>query len=336
MQYTIVNLITSFSIFIATLLCGKLGMPLLHKLQVGQVVREDGPKSHYVKSGTPTFGGLFFFIPLALSALILPLVDSHFISYSLVFAPALLFAVVGFLDDFIKIRLDQGGLSVKQKIIYLGFTSLLFAVWYLWFAPFDPTIYLPFGIGHVGITGGFKFLYLIFICLFLFFTANTVNITDGVDGLAASLAGNNGIFLALSLFILVKKAELGQAHEPLITASLATAAGCLAFLYFNHHPAKVFMGDTGSQGLGAVLGIIVILTGVPWLFFISCLVFVLDGLSTLLQVWYFRHTGGKRIFRMAPIHHHFELGGWTEWQIVRRFNYLAVVAGLLGLLVVAC
>ncbi|NLJ69995.1 MAG: phospho-N-acetylmuramoyl-pentapeptide-transferase [Clostridiaceae bacterium] len=327
------NLIWLNAIFIVllTLFLGKFGLRYLHKLQLGQTVRSDGPTTHYVKSGTPTFGGLFFLIPLTISAVILPFIDRSWISYSAIVLLMLLFGLVGFLDDYVKVRVTKDGLSVIQKTIGLIIICILFAIWLLWFSDFEPFIYIPFVRQEILIVGSWKYLYLIFIVLYLFFMSNAVNITDGLDGLVSSLMIVSALSLALSIYVVYKNT---LKTNPMIGACFAIAAGAAGFLVYNYHPAKVFMGDTGSQALGVGFAAIALVVGMPWLMLITGLVYIVEALSTMLQVIYFKATGGKRLFKMAPLHHHFELKGWHEKKVVINFVLAGIVCGIIGVLVV--
>lgn len=319
-------------IFILTALCGKFGMQILRRLQVGQEVRDEGPKSHFVKSGTPTFGGLFFFIPLLLSAIYrlisLGKLDVYIVSVLL----ALVFGAVGFADDFIKVRVNKDGLSVKQKILFLGIASLAFSVWYLWLAPFEPSLRLPFSGNVWVISGAWKYLALVLIVGYLFYISNSVNIADGVDGLCSSLTLVTMIFYLIAAWKL-KESGANFDAPGTMALSFAMMGAVLGFLIYNHHPAQVFMGDTGSLAIGAIVAAIPLLMGAFWFVLLAGFVFIIEGLSVLLQVSYFKMTGGKRIFRMAPLHHHYELGGWNEWKIVGVFSLVAAIFGALGLLI---
>ncbi len=316
--------------FVLTVLIGLPGLPLLRRLRVGQTVRDDGPQSHFAKSGTPTFGGFFFLIPL----LMLGLVAAFDNRLPQAVAPVVLliwaFGFIGFLDDLIKVRRNKKGLSMKQKTIGLLLVSMLFAAYYLYGSPQAAFFSLPFGGHTVTITGWLRLPYGLFVVLVLFFTSNSVNLTDGVDGLAASITALNGLFFALlGLFRL-------PASDPTQTAwlvSSALAGGCLGFLLFNRHPARVFMGDTGSQALGAGLTAIAFLYGRPWLILLPGLIYMLESLSVMIQVAYFKKTGGRRLFRMSPIHHHFELGGWSERKIVAVFSLVTLAGAAIGWLV---
>ncbi|HHU53368.1 MAG TPA: phospho-N-acetylmuramoyl-pentapeptide-transferase [Clostridiaceae bacterium] len=327
------NLIWLNAIFILllTLFLGKFGLRFLHKLQLGQTVRSDGPATHFVKSGTPTFGGLFFLIPLAISAVVLPLINQDWISYGAIIVLMLLFGLVGFLDDYTKVKVTKDGLSVSQKTIGLAIICIVFAVWLLWFSDFEPFIYIPFISRQVLIVGNWKYLYLIFIVLYLFFMSNAVNITDGLDGLASSLMTVSALSLGVSIYVVYRS---NATTKPMIGACIAIAAGSVGFLAYNFYPAKVFMGDTGSQALGVGFAAIALVVGMPWLMLITGLVYILEALSTMLQVFYFKATGGKRLFKMAPLHHHFELIGWHEKKVVTNFVIFGIVCGMLGVLVV--
>ncbi|HHV42592.1 MAG TPA: phospho-N-acetylmuramoyl-pentapeptide-transferase [Clostridiaceae bacterium] len=317
--------------FIGTVLTGLIGLPLIKKTQLVQTVRDDGPKSHFAKSGTPTFGGLFFLLPLTIIAAILPLASLKLMNFSILVLLMLLFSLVGFIDDFVKVRVKKEGLSVTQKTILLGLFLVFFTIWYLFVMEQDPILVLPFIRRVIVIKGWWKLPYGIFTILFIFYISNAVNITDGLDGLLSGLTVITGIFMAISAWLL---RELVTTYFPAMLLSLVMAAGCLGFLIFNRHPAKIFMGDTGSQALGAGFAGVTLMLGIPWIMLISGFVFVFEGLSVIIQFLYFRRTGGQRIFRMAPIHHHFELGGWKETKVVVVFWLAGVILGVLGLLTV--
>lgn len=315
------------------LLSGVLGyvlLPRLRRLHVGQQVRSDGPQSHLSKTGTPTFGGFFFLIPLLLAGVVLALAFPSTAADSTALALAIAgFGAIGFADDYVKVRITKEGLSVRQKTVTMLALSVLVTA-YILFGRGDPVIYFFWAPYVVSVTGWWKLLYGIFLVIYLYFCINAVNLTDGVDGLAASVTFCVG-FVPL----------LASAFFPvpgwLTLYNLVTSGGCFGFWLHNRHPAKVFMGDTGSLALGAVVALTPVWMGVPWLFALFGLVYVLEALSVVIQVSYFKATHGKRIFRMSPIHHHFELGGWTENQIVLRFSLFACVAIALGLaLLYAC
>lgn len=304
-----------------TILLGRWLIPWLGKQQLGQQIREDGPKSHLKKMGTPTMGGLLF-VPLLIvySLLIAALDYPRFFPEMLVVALSLfLFGLIGFLDDYIGVRIRKEGFSVRQKSIFL-LLACLPIVGYLMCQP-SLTLYFPF-LGAWTLPIWARILYGLFLLVYFFYCVNAVNLTDGIDGLASSL----GIVVALAL---AYAAILTQALPSYLLA-LGLVGLLIGFLFFNRHPAKVFMGDTGSLPLGFLLSLLPVLMGLPWFFPLAGLIFVWEGLSVVIQVLYFKKTGGKRIFRMSPYHHHLELGGWKEGRIVLLFVALTLILSLLA------
>ena len=322
-------MIWALLMFMATVTIGTLGMPLVKKLNIGQRVRDDGPKSHYAKSGTPTFGALFFLLPLFLVGLASALIYRGLQTFNIILLFMLLFALVGFIDDYIKVRISKDGLSVRQKTVMLGLLSILASVWLVYLRPGDTYFFLPFTMEKVVLTGIWQFLYFLIMIPFLFYMSNSVNITDGLDGLLAGLMAIACIFLTIVARIMVMS-HLVQYQSQFLP--ILIVAGCLGFLFFNRHPARIFMGDTGSQSLGIGFTLICVVMGTPYLAFIIGFVFFFEGLSVVMQRFYYRRTGGKRIFRMAPLHHHFELGGWTEQKVTNVFYLAGIVSGILGIL----
>lgn len=314
-----------------TVLLGIIGLPMLRRLHVGQNVRDDGPKTHLKKSGTPTFGGMFFLLPMmAAGAVLASRVPSMRVAGLIViFMTA--FGVVGFIDDYTKVRISKEGMTVRQKTVALGLLSLAAAICFVFFVP-ECVIYLPFTVRKVAITGGWRILYAAFLVPFFFYMSNSVNITDGLDGLLAGLMAIASLFLFVTSLLLMR---IGERSLSVTAMSIVMMGGCLGFLVFNRHPAKVFMGDLGSQALGIGFVLLTVVMGMPYLSLVTGFIFFFEGLSVTLQFLYYRHTGGKRIFKMAPIHHHFELSGWKETQIVRRFYLVGWLCGLIGLAFVA-
>lgn len=315
-------------VLILTLLAGWLGMPLLGRLNVGQRVRDDGPASHFKKSGTPTFGGLFFLIPIMLLGIFAIFADSGLRTLSVLVLFMLLFAAVGFYDDFIKVRINKKGLTARQKTILQGLLCVLFTAYYLWLAPEQPFFLVPF-YGQVAISGWISLPYAVFVVLYLYFVCNAVNITDGVDGLSSSVTAVCTLAMAAAGLLL---SSGSIAARPAAWLAAAILGGCLGFLVFNRHPARVFMGDTGSQALGIGVASIALLYGAPWLLLLMGVIYIAEAMSVVIQVAYFKKTGGKRIFRMSPLHHHYELGGWHENKIVITFTLVTVAGSLIGLL----
>ena len=311
--------------FAVTYLLGRLILPQLQRFHLGQTVRAEGPKRHYKKNGTPTMGGIFFVLPILLFLLLLSFRTGQSESWALLLLFAFM-AALGFLDDYVKVRRDKRGLSVLQKTLPMLLILLLFAVYTVYFSPLGAEIRLPFTDWTLLPHGIWKPLYALFLTVFLYFTINAVNLTDGEDGLLAGVG--LPLFLGMTLILSLRPAYLNHGFAIPTAAALG---GLAAFLIFNHYPAKVFMGDHGSLALGALYAGLLALCGLPWLLLLNGFIFLMEALSVVIQVAYFKATGGKRIFRMSPIHHHFELGGWSENRILAVFSS---VTGLLSLVAV--
>ena len=310
------------SLLTAFLVCALLGpvvIPELHKLKFGQEIRDCGPKAHLKKSGTPTMGGLMMLSGLAAAVL----VWQHF-SPVVVIALVLTFghAVIGFLDDYIKVVKKRNlGLTAKQKF---GLQTLL-ALAYIFYVelqvgPEGQSLWVP-GTSFSLYLG---WAYYLIAFLLLVGTTNAVNLTDGLDGLVSCVS--IPVFLT---FAYIAYAAQVQAMSLFAWACLGS---CLGFLIYNHHPAKVFMGDTGSLALGGAIAALALLTHTELLLIIVGAVYVAEAASVIIQVGYFKKTGGKRIFRMTPIHHHFELGGWKETKVVAVFTAVSCLFSVFGLL----
>lgn len=302
------------------LVTGPFFIPELHKLKFGQSIREEGPKSHQKKSGTPTMGGIMIILGITLGTLA-----------AAPWTPEVLLAVfimlghfvLGFLDDYIKVVKKRNlGLKARQKLA----GQILIAVVTMYVATqvlgIDTDIWIPGLDANVSL----GVLYYPLVLFVLVGTSNAVNLTDGLDGLAAGT-----VAIAASAFAVI---SVLTGHGDLSYFCVAMAAACLAFLRFNAHPAKVFMGDTGSLALGGALAAVGILTHTEILLAVIGFVFVCEALSVIIQVISFQTTG-KRVFRMSPIHHHFELGGWSEWKVVTVFWCVGLLASVLGLSLIA-
>jgi phospho-N-acetylmuramoyl-pentapeptide-transferase len=316
---------------ILTIVIGWFLLPYLKRRKASQSERLDGPQSHLKKEGTPTFGGLFF-VP---SIMICGIADALIWKTNSLLMPILYvvcIAIVGFMDDYIKVLVNKEGLSPKQKSLPILILAALFVCWYLFVNPFEPVILIPFGGGIVPVRGIGKLFYGIFLIVYLYAVSNAVNLTDGVDGLLSTVS------LPVGITLVVTAITVGKALQPLYqeTAVLGIflLGACIGFLLYNRHPAKVFMGDTGSLAIGALIAVTAMLQGVPWLLLLAGIVYVAEAGSVIIQTTYFRRTGGKRIFRMSPIHHHFELGGWSEGKVVGVFSLVSLVGCLLGLLTI--
>ena len=298
------------------LLMGPVMLPVLHRLKFGQSIREEGPKSHQAKSGTPTMGGIMIILGILVGTLAAaPLTTEILLAVFIMLGHF----VLGFLDDYIKVVKKRNlGLRAKEKLLgqiviavvtmYIGTTEL----------GLDTSIWIPM-LNHVVNIG---FLYYPLVLFVLVGTSNAVNLTDGLDGLASGTMA-----IASSVYAVVC---ILMGHGDLALFCVSVVGACLAFLRFNAHPAKVFMGDTGSLALGGAFAAMGILTHTELLLAVVGLIFVCEALSVIIQVISFQTTG-KRVFRMSPIHHHFELGGWSEWKVVFVFWFVGLLAGVAGL-----
>lgn len=285
-------------------------IPFLHKLKFGQSIREVGPSTHLKKAGTPTMGGLLFVPAILIPIMFLTNLDKNVILVMLLFLGHF---VLGFIDDYIKVVLKRNlGLKAKEKIIGQLLIAIIFAYFVdkqpLWIPFFDQTL-------DLGV------LYYPFVFLVIIGTTNAVNLTDGLDGLLA------GVTLPVALSYLAIALYLLNYNLAVIAVSLFGA--CLTFLKFNHYPARVFMGDTGSLALGGIIAGLALITNTTILLVFIGGIYVLEALSVIIQVTSFKLTG-KRIFKMSPIHHHFELLGWREVKVVRVFVFFSILFASCG------
>jgi phospho-N-acetylmuramoyl-pentapeptide-transferase len=288
----------------------------MDQLQFGQQIREDGPARHAQKSGTPTMGGLVIIFSAVIAALLTAGLDRTL----LLALPVLLgCGLLGFLDDYLKIVKKQSlGFKARSKLIGMLIIAIIFMVLLALTGLYDPVVKLPF----FNLTLNLGAIYPLFVLLLITGFSNSVNLTDGVDGLAAGTAA-----LALAAF-----AYIGyRAGIPAVAQFCAALTGaCLGFLVFNRHPARLFMGDVGSLALGGALAAVAVIAAADLFLLIVGAVFVLEALSVTLQVASFQLTG-KRIFLMSPLHHHFELKGWSEWRVVSVFWFAGLIFALAGI-----
>lgn len=305
--------------FAAAVIMSPLFIPFLRKLKFGQSIREEGPKSHQKKSGTPTMGGIVIVLSIFISALAIGIAITGFTPELLLLMVVTLgYGIVGFVDDYLKVvRKHNLGLTSKQKLAGQLIIAAIFYIGLLAIG-FDTFIAIP------GTTFGFDlgWFYLILIVLMLLGASNAVNLTDGLDGL---LAGTGSI--AFGAFAIL--AWSGGFIDTALFSTAITGA-LLGFLVFNAHPAKVFMGDTGSLALGGAIAAIAILTKMELMLIIVGGVFVIETLSVIVQVASFKLTG-KRVFRMSPLHHHYELVGWSEWRVVVTFWLVGMIFAIMGI-----
>ena len=308
-------LVTAFIICAVT---GPSFISVLHKLNFGQSIRECGPKEHMKKSGTPTMGGIM----MLLAILVAVAVWCNF-TPALCIALLLTFghALIGFIDDYIKVVMKRNlGLTAAQKF----FMQFVLAGAYVYYIETHVQSDLSIAIPGTEYMLPLGWLYYVLGFLLLVGTTNAVNLTDGLDGLAASVT--------LPVTVAYAFIAYNTGHADLSVFALAITGACLGFLLFNHHPAKVFMGDTGSLAIGGGVAALALLTHTELLLVILGGIYVMEATSVIMQVTYFRLTGGRRIFRMTPIHHHFELCGWSETRVVAVFSIITAILCLIALM----
>ncbi len=300
-------------------LIGFLLLPVLRALKAGQSIREVGPTWHNSKAGTPMMGGLFFILAAVLCLVgNLPVMTDHTVLY--VLALSLCFGLVGFLDDFCKAKYKRNlGLTSTQKALLQMAVSAIFVYILYKQGSLSSEIYIPF----VNVSFAIHPLLYVFFAMFVMVGCdNAVNITDGVDGLCGSVT------LPVMVFFTAAAFAMGKYDLALLPASLV--GGLIAYLCYNWHPAKVFMGDTGSLFLGGVVCAMAFALDIPLILILVGLVYIVETLSVIMQVTYFKLTHGKRIFKMAPIHHHFEMCGWNEVKIVLIFTAVSALMCVLA------
>ena len=313
--------------FAVTALVGRFLVPALRRMKAGQSIKTDGPTWHMSKQGTPTMGGIMFIVGIAAAVLILGWREFAQGDYSALFvlAFALVFGAIGFVDDYAKLKKHENtGLTAPQKFLLqlaaaIAFTALLRATHHL-----TPNLYIPFLNTELVLPW---VVYMIFAAFVMVGCVNAVNITDGIDGLAA------GVTVPVALFYTVVCALWGK--TALGTFSGALLGALIGFLIYNFHPAKVFMGDTGSLFLGGAVCGQAFALDMPLVLILIGIIYLAETASDIIQVLYFKLTHGKRIFRMAPLHHHLELGGWSEKKLVFVFSAITLIFCVLALLGVA-
>lgn len=306
------------SFLISVVFCPIL-IPFLRKLKFGQTEREEGPQSHLKKNGTPTMGGLVILASILLTSLIY---IGKFTEILPVLFMTLGFGLIGFLDDYIKVVKKRSlGLTPLQKMALQFIVTGVFIYYYFKIAGLDTSIKIPFvsGDGFVMPT----WLFIIFVFIVVLGTVNGVNFTDGLDGLAS------GVTVIVATFFTIAALSLNPSMTPVTGAVVGSLLG---FLLFNTYPARVFMGDTGSLALGGFVSSIALMLHMPLFIVIIGLIYLVEVLSVILQVGYFKLTHGKRIFKMAPIHHHFELCGYSETQVVAAFSIVTALLCLVGIM----
>ena len=305
--------------FLITVLLSPIFIPFLRRLKFGQSIRDEGPKSHQKKTGTPTMGGVMILFSIIVTTLVMTekFSDPTIKTYLLLFV-TVGFGILGFLDDFIKVVMKRNlGLTSLQKLIGQILISIVFFI-FLKQLDFSTAIEIPI----LNYSFDLGYFYALFIIFWLVGFSNAVNLTDGLDGLVSGTSA-----IAFGAFAVL---AWSQSQFEVAIFSVAIVGAVLGFLVFNAHPAKVFMGDTGSLALGGAIAAISILTKTEIILLVIGGVFVIETLSVILQVASFKTTG-KRIFRMSPLHHHYELLGWSEWKVVVTFWTVGLLCSIIGI-----
>lgn len=322
MKYISIGIIMLIS-FIISVIITKVEIPIL-KRKAGQNIREDGPQSHLSKAGTPSMGGIAIIIAASLTtigAAVMGKIDG--LGCAIILLVFVGFGLIGFFDDYLKvIKKNNLGLRAYQKFGLQTILSVILAVYLANYTEGSTSVYIPFADIYVN----FGIWYIPFVVFVVLAMTNAVNLTDGLDGLAS------GVTAFISLFFAVAGFTYGIVTGAYFCSAMCGA--CLGFLVFNRNPAKVFMGDTGSLALGGGLAAAAILMKLELLLPIVGLLYVIEALSVVLQVGYFKISGGKRIFKMAPIHHHFEKCGFSEVQVVAGFWIFAVLCCIAGFFII--
>lgn len=315
-------LITVLCTFALTLLLGRITIPVLRALKAGQSIREIGPKWHSTKAGTPTMGGIMFILPTLICVLVIGWNGMRQGDYAqlAVAGLALAYGLIGFADDFVKVKFKRNlGLTALQKLVLQIAVALVFLGLLYQSGSLSCELYIPFFNVSWQIP---VVVYMIFASVVVVGCVNAVNLTDGVDGLAS------GVTLPVMVFFAVTAFAWGSETLALLPAALV--GGLVGFLCYNFHPAKVFMGDTGSLFLGGAVCGMAFALDMPLILLLVGIIYIIEALSVMMQVFYFKVTHGKRIFRMTPIHHHFEMGGWCEVKIFWVFTGITVLMCVLA------
>jgi phospho-N-acetylmuramoyl-pentapeptide-transferase len=324
----------SLTAFLVCLLLGPFVIRTLTQLQLGQFIQKDGPETHHQKAGTPTMGGVMILFSVTLSTLLWAKLTNPYIW--IVLLVTLGFGLIGFIDDYLKqIKKRNKGLSVKEKFIFQFLVAILTGFLFYIHPSFSTEVTIPF---FKNLSPDLGWGYILFATLVIVGTSNAVNLTDGLDGLAIGPV----IIAAVTYMVFayaaghIKIAQYLQINSVSGSGEISIFCGAIAgagfgFLWFNTYPAQVFMGDVGSLSLGSALGAVAVVTKQEILLIIVGGLFVIEALSVIFQVGFFKMTRGRRIFKMAPLHHHFELKGWQEPKVIVRFWIIAMILALLAL-----
>ncbi|HHU60774.1 MAG TPA: phospho-N-acetylmuramoyl-pentapeptide-transferase [Natronincola sp.] len=316
MSFPFTLFLSAFIAFGVSLLLGQRTIRYLRRLKIGQQIRDDGPKTHLDKEGTPTMGGVLIVFSIVVAVVLFPPVTNN--NIIMLFA-TLAFALVGFLDDFIKIIAKRSlGLRAREKLVAQFGVAILIAIYAS--ARVGTDLLIPFTKQVLVLP---TFIFIPFTAVVIVGAANAVNLTDGLDGLAAGSTAISATVIGLISYLL--------GYYDLAVFSGVLVGACLGFSWFNAPPAQVFMGDTGSLALGAALATLATLTKTSLFLPIVGGLFVIETLSVIVQVIYFKMSKGRRLFKMAPLHHHFELLGWAESKVMIRFWLISIIFAVLGL-----
>ena len=317
--------------FVLTAALGKVVIPALRRMKAGQSIKEDGPTWHMAKQGTPTMGGVMFILAVIVTVLVLnaSAILAGDLTSVFVLLFSLVFGAIGMVDDYAKIKKKENtGLTASQKFLLQLAAAVLFTVLLRNFGILSPNLYIPF----LGIEWKLPWVvYMIFAAFVITGCVNSVNITDGVDGLASSVTLVVSVFFtACFTYAHLMWNTTGSAGMAVFAAALV--GGLVGFLVYNFHPAKVFMGDTGSLFLGGAVCGMAFALDMPLILILVGIIYIAETMSDIIQVGYFKLTHGKRIFRMAPLHHHLEMGGWSEKKLCYVFAGITLVCCILAFL----
>ncbi len=317
------SLIAAFAVsLIVSVLVGLVLVPALRRMKAGQSIREDGPTWHMSKSGTPTMGGIMFISGIVAACVIVGFkaMIGGDLAHIYVLALALVFGAIGFLDDYEKLKKKQNlGLTALQKFILQLVVAVAFVLLLRLKGNLTPNLYIPF-VGKTILLP--EVVYFILAAFIIVGCVNAVNITDGVDGLATGVSIPVAVCYAAVCIL--------WSYKTLGIFAAALAGGLVGFLFFNFHPAKVFMGDTGSLFLGGAVCAMAFAIDVPLILVPLGIVYIVETLSDLIQVAYFKLTHGKRVFKMAPLHHHFEMCGWSEYKVFAVFTAVSALFAVIS------
>jgi phospho-N-acetylmuramoyl-pentapeptide-transferase len=328
------SILAAVTAFLIVIILGNLFIRTMRKLQIGQIIRDDGPETHMAKQGVPTMGGLLILSAIVGSSFLWARLDNEYVWLTM--SVTMFFGVVGALDDFQKIsKKSSAGLSARGKLLLQFIGAALVGLFIFLHPGFDGHLSIPF---LKNIRPDLGWFYVIFAMIIIVGASNAVNLTDGLDGLATGPTVVSAAVYLIFSYIAgnIVIAEYLQIHYVAGSGELAVfcgamVGGSLGFLWFNAYPAQVFMGDVGSLSLGAALGTVAVIIKQEILLAIVGGIFVMEALSVIIQVGYFKMSKGRRVFLMAPFHHHFEKKGWHETKVVVRFWIVSIILGFLAM-----